>query len=288
MKVFLSWSGDLSHDVALILSELLPSVIQRLDPYVSSEDIDKGARWFSDVAGQLEQSDFGIICLTRANMTAPWVLFEAGALSKRLERSRVAPFLVDLAPPDLEGPLAQFQATTIDLDEMLKLVHSLDSAMGDDALGETVLQRSFDKWWPELKERLDAAVLKPRQTIPRQAERSEREILVEILEHTRSLSRALPETTEAYADLLPYLELLLSSGSGKPHPERDSYVYSTVVRGLAQRMRHGDREQAFRKLLEYLASSPPRSEIWPGDEAGESDGERVAGEPPAEDGKPHN
>lgn len=79
MKVFISWSGKVSQDVALILKDWLPSVIQRVNPYVSSEDIQKGTNWNRDISKELESTDFGIICLTKGNAKAPWINFEAGA-----------------------------------------------------------------------------------------------------------------------------------------------------------------------------------------------------------------
>lgn len=93
MKIFISWSGDTSHKVALLLRDWLPSVIQSIDPYVSSIDIDKGARWSADIAAELDNSSFGILCVTHDNIEAPWLNFEAGALGKSVEKSRVCPFL---------------------------------------------------------------------------------------------------------------------------------------------------------------------------------------------------
>ena len=73
LKVFLSWSGELSQRSAQILREWIPSVIQAVDPYLSSEDIDKGARWSTDIAKELEASGFGILCITEDNLAAPWI-----------------------------------------------------------------------------------------------------------------------------------------------------------------------------------------------------------------------
>ena len=45
MKVFISWSRDISHETALAFKGWLPSVIQSIESFVSSEDIAKGGRW---------------------------------------------------------------------------------------------------------------------------------------------------------------------------------------------------------------------------------------------------
>jgi len=60
MKVFISWSGSLSERVAKAIHDWLPNVIQSLDVFMSSEDIEKGSRWFSDVSSELDKTDFGI------------------------------------------------------------------------------------------------------------------------------------------------------------------------------------------------------------------------------------
>ena len=68
MKVFISWSGDRSQAVANAFKEWLPMVLQYVEPWVSEKDINAGERWAQMIAGELEQANFGIICLTPENL----------------------------------------------------------------------------------------------------------------------------------------------------------------------------------------------------------------------------
>ena len=150
MKVLICWAGARSHRIALVLRDWLPSVIQHVAPWVSSEDIQKGAAWLPELAKQLESSGFGIICLVPENVKEPWIHFEAGALFKSIEKSRLAPFLVGLAPRDLSGPLATFQATRFEKEEVRKLVHSINGFSAK-PIPRDRLNQTFDACWPKLE-----------------------------------------------------------------------------------------------------------------------------------------
>ncbi len=183
MRVFISWSGPRSHAVAETLHYWLPQVINAVQPWLSSSDIEKGARWSTDVALGLSESKVGILCVTPENVTAPWLLFEAGALSKVIAESLVCPLLIDIEPTDITGPLAQFQQSTLEKEELRKLVHTVNSALGNAARTESQLDDSFDVWWPKLEERL-GKLPPPTVTVVR---RGERELLEETLSIVRSL-----------------------------------------------------------------------------------------------------
>ncbi len=186
MKIFLSWSGDQSREIAKALRDWLPNVIQALDPWMSSEDIAKGARWSSDIASELAATKAGILCLTPDNLGSAWLNFEAGALSKTVDKSFVCPYLVGLKPSDLSGPLVQFQATAADKNDTRQLLATLNSALGVDALPEPQLDKTYEKWWPELSQALER--LQEEIKLPG-LRRSEREILEELLELVRAQSR---------------------------------------------------------------------------------------------------
>jgi hypothetical protein len=154
MKVFVSWSGARSHRLALALRDFIPSVLQTVAPYVSSEDIDKGARWSTDISKELAEASFGIICVTPENANARWLNFEAGALSKSLDLDRVAPVLFGVEREAIHGPLLQFQSTLLERGDIRKLLASLNRACAEHRLDESRLDDAFEVWWPRLEARL--------------------------------------------------------------------------------------------------------------------------------------
>jgi hypothetical protein len=214
MKVFISWSGNTSKTVAHFLREWIPYIIQSVEPWMSATDIDAGARWSRTVETELSDTRFGIICLTRTNTTAPWVLFETGALAKTISETFVCPYLIDLEPSDIPpGPLTQFQAKRATEKETWDLLLTINKALGSDALPEDQLKKTFEKWWPDLKDVIDN--LSPEATNENPARSSESK-LDEILETVRDLSRRtrsgirFPRRSSFTEDLRAGLEALKS------------------------------------------------------------------------------
>jgi hypothetical protein len=154
MKVFISWSGERSNRIAETLKKWIKQVIQSVEPFVSSQDIPKGARWSTDIAKELQDSNFGILCVTKDNYQEPWLLFEAGALSKTMDKSFVVPLLFDLDPSDLSNsPLLQFQATSFSEDEIKKLIYTMNAA-NEVKLDSHLLDEAFGVWYPQLEKSL--------------------------------------------------------------------------------------------------------------------------------------
>lgn len=186
MKVFISWSGETSKAIAEILRGWLPSVIQAIRPYFSPDDITKGSRWSTEISKELEQCEIGLLCLTPDNREAPWLMFEAGALAKRLSTARVCPLLFGIEPAEIKGPLVQFQAAPFAKVEMKKTVCMMNEQLGPASLPSEVLDSVFEMFWPKLDEKI-RKVLSGQQPA-KQKVRSDRDILEEILARVRSAS----------------------------------------------------------------------------------------------------
>lgn len=188
MNIFLSWSGERSRAVSDLLDEWLQCVIQAVDPWMSSKDIDRGTLWFSEISDQLQNTSIGIICLTKDNLEKPWILFEAGALAKGLKNTRVCTFLIDLDPNDIGTPLSQFNHTLPNKPGLWALVKTLNNALQEKGLKEKTLGQVFETYWPKFEESFNEIIseIKPAGTIKK---RPDKDILMEILETSRSMDR---------------------------------------------------------------------------------------------------
>jgi len=192
MDLFISWSGQRSRAVAAALRDWIPQVLQAVRPWMSEEDIGKGARGLDEIAQQLEKSKAGIICLTPENLGSTWIAFEAGALSKAVGKPCIIPYLFEIEKTQLTGPLSQFQYAVAEKDDTRKALCRLNDELRDQALPKDRFEAAFEMWWVKLDEALRR--VPPDETKPRP--REERDLLEEILELIRGISwRANDETT---------------------------------------------------------------------------------------------
>ena len=192
MNVFICWSGEASHKLAEGLREWLPRVIQATKPFLSSEDISKGNRWHTELNSQLETTDYGVLCMTPENLLAPWILFEAGALSKNTASGRVSALLLSVKQSDLSPPLGQFQHTEPNFEDMHKLVRSVNVAMKPEVrLADANLEASFRAHWPFFEDVITSArdvLRQAKKEAPRP--RPTGEMFEEIIGMLRDIQRA--------------------------------------------------------------------------------------------------
>jgi hypothetical protein len=186
VKVFISWSGELSRSIARALDGWLESVVQHVDAWMSDEEIGSGQGWNEAIRKSLDETHFGIVCVTRANQHASWLIFEAGALAKSVKEGRVVPLCIDLKSTDVTGPLSGFQARLLDRDGVSRLVRDLNEA-AEKKMPKERLDGLFKAMWPEL----EAAVLEAVNAVPPNAEprRSPEEMLEELVERIRRIDR---------------------------------------------------------------------------------------------------
>lgn len=191
MNVFISWSGVRSHAVAAVLRDWVMAVIQAAKPWISSEDIERGAGWMGDINQRLQDSTVGIFCLTEENQNAPWILFEAGAVAKGVPGSRICTLLIDLEPASVHGPLAQFNHTRPSHDDMYKLVKTLNHALGNSRLEDLQLKRAFDAHWPAFEAGFANALAVNPKHAPATPTPDSDDVLAEILTTVRGLSKRI-------------------------------------------------------------------------------------------------
>jgi hypothetical protein len=189
IRVFIGWSGQRGEEAATVIYKWLPTVIQLARPFMSTEEIRKGADWSSVIKENLVNCRFGILRMTSEALDSKWIHYEAGALTGHVEKNLVTPLLLGISDGDLTPPIGHLQTTKLDRKDMWRLVKSINEQLQDDKLDESVLKVVFDGSWTGLETDL-TPLMSPRVgegAAPQK--RSTEEILEEVLALTREQAR---------------------------------------------------------------------------------------------------
>jgi hypothetical protein len=200
-NIFLSWSGDQSRWVADALRRWLPVVLQTAKPWMSSANIDIGSRSLSEISARLNGMKIGIVCLTPENLEAPWILYEAGALSKEIgEKSRLCTYLLaGLEFQDIKGPLGMFQATKPDKQGTRDMIFTINRTLGHAPVPDANLDRLIDAMWPQFEGDLKKM---PTSQQPPLAKREVGDMVSEILQ----IARAEADTVKSMRAQITHVE----------------------------------------------------------------------------------
>lgn len=237
MKIFISWADPQSKVIAEGLNAWLPKVFQTVETFFSP-NIEKGKRGGDEINNALEGTTFGILCLTPGSLEANWIHYEAGALAKTTTdaKTRVWTLLQGLRHSDVKQPLAQFQHTLAEKDDIRKLVESINNSL-DRPLSAENLNETFETWWPKLEAKLneaESAATTGSTSRSGSSKRSDREVLDEILEILRAKRReptlmeaALRKVSRGFEVSFPRME-----GDSRSLEEIQQKVGAAVRRNL--------------------------------------------------------
>lgn len=157
---------------------------------MSKHDLESGTRWGQQLADQLETSNFGILCLTPSNLNNPWILFEAGSLTK-IANSRACGLLFGgVSPADIAGPLSQFQHRIFDQEGVFTLLEDLNRVC-ESPLEQSQLKLLYDKFWPDLQQECAEVFRRPATDDSELPKRDTSEVLNELVTAVRDLERRI-------------------------------------------------------------------------------------------------
>lgn len=154
-KVFISWSGELSKQVAALFKKWLPTIIQELEPFFSKKDVSKGGKAMEDVINAMRKSKVAISCLTKGNQEKPWIEYEGGFLDGC--RFPVCGFLINLTDKEISYPLKQFQLTTFDKEDILDLLKTINRKC-ENSITTSLLEEIFETRWPSFEKELKSII----------------------------------------------------------------------------------------------------------------------------------
>lgn len=125
LEIFISWGKEPADQIANLLRKLISKIFpEEVSVFVSdspNHGIESGEDFRISLKSKLQKSDFGILILTEYNYGRPWLMYEAGALSKA-EHARVVPIVFSEVERKMESPINSFNHLKNTFDDFLKLM----------------------------------------------------------------------------------------------------------------------------------------------------------------------
>lgn len=151
MKVFISWSGEPSHQVARALRDWIPQVLRSVEPWLASAELKWGQSVAKSIKGDIKSADVILLCLTRQNMLSDWTKIETDVA---MGAGRpIIPICIDFSTFELAGRFAQYQALTLDELGVHRLVTVLNH-LSPEPLETDKVERLLDIWTRDLTREL--------------------------------------------------------------------------------------------------------------------------------------
>lgn len=195
LKVFISWAGERANAIATGFNEYLLDVVNAVQPFMSSKNIDKGTRWSDVLNSSLQESSCAIVCLTQESVESVWVAFEAGAISRAGggvdgATARIWTYLSGIEATDYSlTPFREYQATNSTKEETFRLIESINRLSPDPVPPESLKRRFERSFWPDFSAALERARTLPDPAPVAKTSDLEADMLAEILNTLRSLQR---------------------------------------------------------------------------------------------------
>jgi hypothetical protein len=126
-KVFISWSGEKSLEIAHTIKFILEN--NNIDCFIST-DIPMGSNWSDCIHKELDNSGVMIFCVTKENLNSPFFLYELGLVSQY--KKSIIPILIDLGFDDLEpsNPLSRYQVFSLYKDDFSRCIEYIWDILG--------------------------------------------------------------------------------------------------------------------------------------------------------------
>lgn len=203
--IFISWSLPVSQKIAGNIYTLFRKLFPTFSFFISSENISTGQRWYDVISEKLDACNIGLIVVTEENYLRPWIHYEAGALAKVVDKSRVMPIRCGVKASQIsETPLSAFQSAELNKAGLRRVANSIR-----EITDYSQIEADFDELFEGLWEKHGPAVLEfPESTstdgkepVPAGDDAELRTRLDQVMEIVRSMEARLPQRPLTEADV---------------------------------------------------------------------------------------